>query len=481
MRALVLAAAVLFVLALPASGVSFAPLSVPRELNVVSYYPADAGWTEMWDKWEPARIAADFDRAASVHANTVRAIVQPTTFGYPHPSRLYADRLAQFVSLAGDRGLHVQLTLFDWWYSWFDKRGSQMWLRELLAPYKNDPRIAFVELRNEVFPKPEVTKWAVRMIPLVHRLLPGTPVTLSVDGRNAVHQLRTLKRLLGKTQPDFYDLHYFGHGGETAYDTFRRAKAVVAPVPLWIGETGYPTTSRGSGFGGLPRSEQAQEAGQTQFLSAVAWAARANGLAAPGVWQLGDLVPAAIPDRAAKPDDPDLHYGVFRVDGSAKPAASTVRAIFEGQTPLGFNNGFEDAVDGVPAQWQMNGDGMWFAVDHSTAATGAASGELAGDGTGAYSIVPPDGGVRAGDRVSVTLLAKRAAPVGTVLVVLEWFDRSRRVIHRDSSPPLATSGVWSQIAVGGGAPRNAAYVRIDLVGKGLSSPAWFDDVVFSRQ
>ena len=152
-------------------------------------------------------------------------------------------------------------------------------------------------------------------------------------------------------RPDFYDLHYFGRGGASAYSVLSRAKEIVAPTPLWVGETGYPTILGGSGFGGLPRTRAAQEAGQAQFLATVAWAAQANGLAPIGVWQLGDLVPAAVPDRTVKPEDPELHYGLFRLDGSAKPAVDTVRSAFDGSVPVSFNNGFEDAIDGgVPAR-----------------------------------------------------------------------------------------------------------------------------------
>jgi hypothetical protein len=482
-RAPVIAALAAAVLALPgtAGGSQLGRLTAPRDLRVVSYYPTDAGWTQMWTKWEPSRVAADLDHAVAIHANTVRAIVQPDTFGYPHVSPVYASRLGEFVALAAARGLHVQLTLFDWWYSWYDRRGSQTWARELLSPYAHDPRIAFVELRNEILPKPETTAWAADMIPFVRRLIPGTPITLSVAGPNAVGKLRTLKRELGGERPDFYDLHYFGRGGETAYATFARAKQIVAPTPLWVGETGYPTITNGSGFGGLPRTRVAQEAAQTQFLSAVAWAAQANGLAPIGVWQLGDLVPAAVPDRVASAEDPDLHYGLFRVDGSAKPAAEVVRSTFDGAVPVSFNNGFEDALDGgVPARWEMSGDGIWFAVDHSVAATGATSGEIAGTGTASYSVVPPNGGVRRGDAVAVSVFARRAAPGGSVSAVLEWHDRSDRLLGRDTSPPLDAVGAWAQLLVRGTAPRNAAYVRLDLVANRISGSVWFDDVQFNR-
>jgi hypothetical protein len=455
-------------------------LTVPRDLRVVSYYPADAGWTAMWTKWNPARVATDLDRAAAVGANTVRAIVQPDTFGYPHVSPVYAARLAQFVELAAARGLHVQLTLFDWWYSWPDRRGSRTWARELLTPYARDPRIAFVELRNEILPKKETIAWARRMIPFVRRVLPGTPITLSVAGPKLLGKLATLKRGLARVPPDFYDVHYFGRGGESAYATLAAAKRTVAPTPLWLGETGYPTLVNASGFGGVPRTRDGQEIAQTQFLATVAWAAQANGLAPIGVWQLDDLMPAAVPNRVAAPEDPDLHYGLFRVDGSAKPAADVVRSVFAGTVPLSFNNGFEDAVGGVPARWEMSGDAMWFAVDHSVAATGAASGEIAGTGTASYSIVPPNGGVRPGTAVSVSVFARRATPVGSAAIVLEWHDRSGRLLAREMSPRLETVGAWAQLAVRGTAPRRAAYVRIDLVAERIAGNVWFDDVTFAR-
>jgi len=477
-----LTAALLILVPGTAGGSQLGHLTAPRDLRVVSYYPSDAGWTEMWTNWDPARISADLDHAAAVHANTVRAIVQPNTFGYPHVSPVYAARLGEFVGLAAARGLHVQLTLFDWWYSWYDHRGSRTWARELLHPYAKDPRIAFVELRNEILPKPQTSAWAAIMIPFVRRLLPGTPITLSVAGPNALGKLRTLRRGLHSVRPDFYDLHYFGRGGASAYSVLSRAKEIVAPTPLWVGETGYPTILGGSGFGGLPRTRAAQEAGQAQFLATVAWAAQANGLAPIGVWQLGDLVPAAVPDRTVKPEDPELHYGLFRLDGSAKPAVDTVRSAFDGSVPVSFNNGFEDAIDGgVPARWEMSGDGMWFAVDHSVAATGAASGEIAGTGTASYSTVPPDGGVRHGDRISASVFARRADPSGSVSIVLEWHDRGDRLLARVASPQLLTVGAWAQLVVSGSAPRNAAYARIDLVAHGITTQVWFDDVAFSRQ
>src|SRR6266542_4880086 len=98
MRKLWLAGAALVVLlaATGSSGAEVGRLDVPRGLKVVSYYRSDAGWAPFWTDWRPDRVAGDLDRAASLHANTVRAIVQPAAFGYPVPAGVYAARLQEF-------------------------------------------------------------------------------------------------------------------------------------------------------------------------------------------------------------------------------------------------------------------------------------------------------------------------------------------------------------------------------------------------
>jgi hypothetical protein len=487
---LVLAAVAAALVAMPngATGQRLARLEVPRDLRVVSYFPATAGWTKMWTDWQPGRVDADLQRAASLHANTVRAIVQPNLFGYPHPSGLYASRLGQFVALAAAHRLHVQLTLFDWWYRWRDLAGSRTWARQLLGRYANDPRIAFVEVRNEVLPTPQVVRWLRVMIPFVRAVLGGrTPVTVSVAGRHPAARLSRLARALRNDRPDFWDVHEFGGGGELIYDSVEHAAASVAPQPLWIGETGYPTTTASSGYGGVPLTDSAQEAAQAHFLATASWAARAAGLPAVGIWALDDLVPSAVPDRAMLPSDPELHFGLFHVDGTPKPAASVVRALFTRRVaPPSFNGGFEQAVTGVdgtavPAQWSMDGDAA-FAADPELRRQGTSSARVTlsrPNGTASLSIVPPDALVRPGTRVVAHAWADSSSATGGVFLVVEWRNAKDRLLHRDASPKLlAPAAAWHPLVVASRAPPRAAYARIELVVRGTTDPVWFDDVSF---
>jgi hypothetical protein len=467
-------------------------LDVPRELKVVSYYRPDAGWTKMWTDWRPDLVAADLARVASLHANTVRVVVQPGLFGYPHPSPAYVARLREFMSLAALARLHVQLTLFDWWYDWADVRGSRTWARELLTPYVGDRRVAFIELRNEIEVKPETMTWARRMIPFVRALMHRrTPVTLSVTGVDPAARMAALKRRLRAVRPDFFDIHYFyGGGGELASNLFARAKAVAAPQPLWVGETGYPTTTSLSGYGGVPRTPQAQEAAQAHFLASVGWAARANGLPQLGIWTLYDFLPSAFPDGADTTADAELHFGLLRTDGSEKPAARVVRRTFARRAPLVFNNGFEEAVEAengalVPAQWSMTGPAVGFGVDPTVARSGAASARLTpagGPATASLSITPPNGAVAPGGRVLLRAWVHGSATTSsTAFVVAEWFDEHNAVLRRRASRPVhPRPDDWTPLVVTARAPKGTAYVRIDLVADRATGPLWFDDVTFRR-
>jgi hypothetical protein len=479
------------ILALPL-GVSGSPelprLDVPRDLKVVSYFRTDAGWTEMWTDWRPDRIDADLARAASLHANTVRVIVQPDLFGYPHPSAKYRARLAEFISLAAAHGLHVQLTLFDWWYGWEDVAGSKTWASELLAPYVGDPRIAFVELRNEILPNEATIPWMIVMIPFLQGLLRDIPVTISVAGPDPPSRLRLLARSLAWIQPDFWDIHDFSGDGGVTYDLIRRAQRVAGLTPVWIGEAGYPTTTIVSGCGGVPLTASAQEAAQRHFFSVVSWATRATDSPAAGVWVLDDMIPQAVPDRPVKDTNPELHFGLFRLDGSAKPAADTVRAVFSGAEPAAFNEGFEDAVTSasgtaVPAEWSLTGNAD-FAQDTTVAAAGKASVRITPrrvSRAASVSIVPPAAAVSAGTHVTVGALARRSAAGGSVFVVVEWMDGAHRVVGRSASKTsTAAVGKWGELRLTSTAPRAAVYGRIDLVVRGTTSPVWFDRVSFSR-
>jgi hypothetical protein len=290
-------------------------------LREISYYPARNPWGGMWSVWQPSVIEADMAKIVSVGANTVRVFLQPDSFGYPVPRPDDISELGQFLSIAGTHGLRVHLTLFDLWSSYSDVTGSQQWAGRLLARFRGDHRIVAVELQNELDPtNPGAVAWARAMLPMV-RAASGLPVTVSVTSWNTPTPLAQLIAALGASQPDFYDLHFYGTP-PYMLPTFRAAKQLAGGRPLLIGETGYSTDPGNTTWLGAIRPVALQEQAQAYYYAHVEQAASKAGLPPVGLWNLNDFV--ALPRLS----EVERHFGIYRLDGSAKPAASVIRAWF---------------------------------------------------------------------------------------------------------------------------------------------------------
>jgi len=290
-----------------------------QQVKMINYYPSRHPWAAMWTHWDASTLDHDFGVIAGLHANSVRLILQPDAFGFPAPTVEMLHRLSTTVDLAAKHGLHVQLTLFDLWSRYVDLAGSEGWARAIIAPFRSDKRVQSIELKNEVDGSDEVaTRWATRMIPFVRDVVGDVPITIS--SLSAVANLAKLKRALATSPPDFFSFHYYGTAA-VAVSFLRLARDVVAPTPLVVGETGFAS---GSQSPGAP-PDRLSELAQRDFIEAVERAAAQLGLPPAAPWQLEDLAAGT-----AAPQSPlaEYHFGLFRTDGSAKPAAIWLRAYF---------------------------------------------------------------------------------------------------------------------------------------------------------
>ena len=293
------------------------------DLKEVNYYPASDGWTYMWTRFQPTVIGRDFARIRALGANTVRIFIQPSVFGFPTVSPVMASRLSDVIELAAKHSLRVHLTLFDWWSQYTDIDGSKEWVSSLLSQYRDDPRIAVVELQNEIDPQSRAAvAWATTMIPYLSTVLPGTLRTVLIASVSPeVFALFTAE--LKSSPPDFWDYHYYGPAAD-AYSVLSRIKALAAPRPLFVGETGYSTTA-------VPGGQAAQEQAQAAYYRAVFSATAALGLPDPAPWILNDFASGGIPPQSPSVDEPAQYgYGLFQLDGTPKPAVAVVRNAFSG-------------------------------------------------------------------------------------------------------------------------------------------------------
>jgi hypothetical protein len=295
--------------------------STTSGLKLMNYYPAQNPWNGMWWAWQPSVIDDDMGRIAALGANTVRVIVQPGTFGYPQPQPAYLTELADVVSMAAAHGLRVQLTLFDEWYSYSDITGSEQWASAVLARFRGDPRIAFVELQNEIQPSNSAAMtWARALLPAI-RSYSQAPVTVSVTGWNTATPLSQLIAALGPAQPDLYDLHFYGTPSYML-SAFKSAKQMAGGSPLVIGETGYSTDVNNNSIPGIAPTVAAHEQEQADYYYWAELSAHSVGLPPAAPWILSDF-PSTL-----NINDTEQHFGLYRLDGSAKPAVSVLRSAF---------------------------------------------------------------------------------------------------------------------------------------------------------
>jgi hypothetical protein len=431
----------------------------------------------MWTEWSPMVFDKDMTRTARVGATTVRLIVFPEVFGYPTPTPDMARRLESAIGIAEQRGLTVQLTLFDAWDDYSDLEGSRTWTTALLSGYRDDPRISFVEVRNEIdASNAQAMAWAQDQIRLLHQLMPFTPVTISTDSATEVAGLVQLQQALASDPPDLYSLHYYG-SPVLAYDTFRQAAAAVAPAPLVIGEAGYSTSREEPAFTG----KDVREGDQAAWYRVVQRAAHDAGLAPFAPWTLYDFVPEGIPSEA----DADEHgYGLLRPDGSPKPAASVQSEAFAGTLDAGpYSGDFGDPKDEAEraagwTQWMPSGSAR-VEVEEGVRGENALvfSGTVWQEGgvTGWYTV--PAEPVRPGETWTVTVHARGTDASGNNDVALAWYDGDGAWLGNTTSDPLRPDVPgWQVLVARGAAPAEARGVTIHLRSEGNDGEVAFSQV-----
>jgi hypothetical protein len=452
--------------AVPTLAGRLAAVTTARSLN---YYPSTAGWSRMWTSWNAQQVDADLAKAAALGADNVRVIIFPTTFGYPAPSSTYVSRVNQFVTMAAARGMTVKFTLFDWWDGYSDVDNSIAWATTLLKPYKDDKRVIAVELQNEINPtNAAAVAWAKKIVPAVRSAFPTMPLTFSVDGGQGAAGLAKLKSALSATPVDYYDFHFYGNS-ERALAMINQAKAAVAPAPMVIGETGLNTL-------------QNSEGEQAAYLARVFEAAEIAGVPVTP-WTLSDFAAGAIPGSAVAKLPAQYNFGLYRLDGSAKPAAAVVKAGFAnaGMPASVTDPSFEAAAGQTP--WRPYLPELGLAVKtQAVARTGKWSVSMTNTGktsAGSPSYrVAPITPVKSNQKWHGEVWARGTATTGTTQIALSWFDINDKWLGGQSSNWLPNGTVgWTKLSVDGVAPAGSASMQVHIKSGENKGTVYFDDAV----
>jgi hypothetical protein len=457
-------------------------------IKEINYYPEHDAWTNMWMRFHPREIDHDFANIQGVGFNTVRIILQanPGVFDYPVPTAAQLQKLAQVVQLSASHHLKVHLTLFDDWDQYTDLAGSQQWADAIVKPYAADPRISLIEVQNEMdLSAPGSLRWAQTMIPYVQRIDGAIPVTISESG---LSHMQRLVQALRKAPPDVYEFHDYEYDGQI-YQTLQHVKALLQGAPLLVGETGYSTYPQSSqGFSGTAHNTLAQEAQQEYYYRMFVFAIKGVGLPFPAPWIYRDFSDAAFPHPPQPGTLFEAYFGLFRLDGSHKPAAQTIARLLAGHgVQTSFNNGFEQGDgQGLPTLWRMaqnaaQGVRADFAQDRTVAHSGHASATIAHStasphGTASFFLTPIQY-VIPGRTYTISVWAKGLQATGRDYLSMAWFDATGHLFAQDDSPPfLKGTYTWQQRTLIARAPSQAAGMEIHLNSAGNTGTVWFDDV-----
>jgi hypothetical protein len=454
-----------------------------RALRLINYFPSANGWQYMWTRWQPARIKADFSSLSNMGANAVRVTVFPGVTGFPSPSHLMQSRLAQIITLAAAKGLKVQLSLFDQFSNFSDISGSETWAHEILERFAGSPDIAFIDLHNELdspstLGRPVVYRWIDALLPAVENDAKGIPVTLSVSHPQDIQKMRDALTV----QPYFWDLHYYSPDS-LAYTIMQQAIRAAAPLPVFVGETGFSTA--GDAPAGLPAGEASMEAYQAHYYQVVEQAALSLGLGAAAPWDLYDFTQAAIPGQ----QQPEQYaFGLLRTNGAPKPAAEVIRKLFRSEmVSQDFNGEFTQAVTTpggkLPAVWRIwqpnQGHFAWDpSVGHDSPGSARISDSAGADGSmPAFYTVPVQPQVTTNHWYRVTAWVRGRAATGSTVVNISWFNDTGVYMSGVNSPSLqAGDRDWTELQATGTAPPGAAFAEIWLKSAHDTGTVWFDDV-----
>jgi hypothetical protein len=460
-------------------------------IQEISYYPRNHAWLKFWTEWPATQLEmdADLDLMRDLGANTVRIFVHPNAFGYPGvPTPAQLGRLEDALALIDDHQLKAHLTLFDCWWSWHEIEASKAWMAAIVGPYRDDPRIAMWELQNEVplydqegRKNQAVHDWVQALFPDLKQLAGDTPCTVSVSHVEWLEDIQDLT----DPEPDLYSLHWYPDSLLTwttpLAATLRRAKERVGADKLLLGESGIHTCCL-------------SEDTQADLYRDVLYTAHQEGILHLGQWTLYDFPEGTAQCNPAAPAScAERHFGLYRLDGSPKPAAQVLRDAFHGQFPsspapaLVRNLSFEGTcleecgLDNW-RPWDEEWTGQcWFEQDCTAAHSGNCSVRVQGVPTmtvGLYNV--PGMPVRRA-RYSLEGFVKADGLDGTAWIALVWFDENEVWLGKDSrsNPITGTVTEWTRLLINGvEPPPEAAYVQVFAQVGPASSDArvWFDDI-----
>ncbi len=294
-----------------------------------NYYPKMHPWrTFNIGDWDPRGIERELVLGANLGANTIRIFVdyqfsldnskaQQTRDTYFAPVAHYVENVREFLGLADRLGMKAIVTLFDS-LDWPTYQPANQWIAEeyvkaLIPPFAGDPRILCWDLQNEpdraiaLAGNTAVISFFKRISSLVRQMDPEHLQTIGWIDRARAKYFPDLDPYL-----DFWCFHFYDKADRL--NELVRFYKTKTKKPVLLEEYGLATGGPGASGN---NSEQDQAAHYATVLSTLDNSKMCGSV----FWTLVDF-PQGLAGNPPSPDDsPENHFGVYRLDYTAKPAA----------------------------------------------------------------------------------------------------------------------------------------------------------------
>ena len=283
----------------------------------INYYPQATPWTAFWPNYDPQQTTSDFALVRALGLNTVRIFLPYTDFGGAAVTAQRRAQLTDLLSRAEVAGLKVIVTLFDH----HTDHHPATWaadarhLATLIPEFADHPAILAWDIKNEpdrdyaFNSQPLVDAWLRFVINHVRRHDPHHLITIGWSTPEAATALHDLVDLVA--------YHYFDDAN--AYlPRVAALQQATGNKPLLLEEFTFSTWNS-------PFFPGQTELEQQNYYAAILNAHQSLDTLGYLVWTLYDFAEVPLAEfrmpwqRAAQ-----AHMGIFRRDGTAKPAAALV-------------------------------------------------------------------------------------------------------------------------------------------------------------
>lgn len=333
------------------SGNQFALEGQAAKVKLVSYYPQLSPWRRMWSRWNATAAGADLDRLKSWGVNVVRVLIpfgQDTdwTDNSGAIQEYYLTYLREFVQMAGERDLKVELTIFDSFNGGngdpVDLARNRTYINNLTTIFANDDRIFAWNVDNEPDNRglwrngqqAMVIDWLTEMVNILHSRDPNHPITIGMGDYHNLWEEGTRKQNIASLV-DFLSFHDYNAGDFTSAINAIKQRS---QLPILLEEIGWPT--------GPVCTANYDEQTQAYLYQTAVTAVRSSDIAGIGAWTMWDYIPGA--SQGGGVETREDHFGLLRRDGSTKPALNYFISYLTSALPSQTHTNF--AYDDIPPE-----------------------------------------------------------------------------------------------------------------------------------